>query len=76
MQLAATVDSIRRDEEDRVQYHYTIIDYCGHWTAGEARPGDDVAGVAWAAPEDLPTYDLTPDALRVIAEARQRLFPG
>ena len=35
-----------------------------------------VAAVAWAAPEDLPTYYLTPDALRVIAAARERLFPG
>ena len=26
--------------------------------------------------EDLPAYDLTPDALRVIAEARARLFPA
>ena len=76
LELAAVFDSISRDDEGGVRWHYTIIDYCGRWTAGEARPGDDVAAVAWAAPEDLPAYDLTPDALRVIAEARERLFSG
>jgi ADP-ribose pyrophosphatase YjhB (NUDIX family) len=76
LELAAVFDSISRDAAGAVRWHYTIIDYCGRWTTGEARPGDDVAAVAWAAPEDLPTYDLTPDALRVIAEGRERLFPG
>jgi 8-oxo-dGTP diphosphatase len=73
LELAAVFDSINRDASGAVRWHYTIIDYCGRWTAGQARPGDDVAAVAWALPEELPTYDLTPDALRVIAESRERL---
>ena len=76
LELAAVFDSITRDAAGGVQYHYTIIDFCGLRTAGEALPGDDVDAVAWALPEELPTYDLTPDALKVIAQARARLFPG
>ncbi|MCV4607880.1 hypothetical protein OFB74_33775, partial [Escherichia coli] len=68
------VDAISRDEATgAVRFHYTIIDYCGRWTAGVARPGDDVAAVAWALPGELATYDLTPDVQRVIALARARL---
>lgn len=76
LELAAVFDSISHDEAGQVRWHYTIIDYCGRWAAGEARPGDDVDAIAWAAPDELPIYDLTPDALRVIAEARERLFPA
>ena len=74
--LAAVVDAISQDEAGRVRFHYTIVDYCARWESGIARPGDDVAGIAWAAPEDLPIYDLTPDVLRVIALARERLREG
>ena len=47
----------------------------GHAVLGEARPGDDAAAVAWALPEELPAYDLTPDVLRVISLARTRVRP-
>ena len=73
LELAAVVDAITTDEAGGVRYHYTIVDYCARWASGEARPGDDVAAVAWVLPEELPSYDLTPDVLRVIAEARRRL---
>jgi ADP-ribose pyrophosphatase YjhB (NUDIX family) len=72
LELAAVVDAVVRDEEGRVRFHYTIVDYCARHASGEARPGDDVAAVAWAAPEELPTFDLTPDVLRVISLARAR----
>ncbi len=71
--LADVIDAISRDEEGRVLYHYTIIDYCGHWAAGEARPGDDVAEIAWALPHELGGYALTREAIAVIARARALL---
>jgi ADP-ribose pyrophosphatase YjhB (NUDIX family) len=70
LELAAVVDAVVRDEGGRVRFHYTIVDYRGRHAAGEARPGDDVAAVAWAAPEELAAFDLTPDVLRVISLAR------
>ena len=74
LELAAVVDAISHDEATgAVRFHYTIVDYCARWASGEARPGDDVAAVAWALPEDLGTYDLTPEVHRVIALARARL---
>ncbi|MDI3306113.1 MAG: NUDIX domain-containing protein [Acetobacteraceae bacterium] len=73
LEVAAVVDAISHDEKGAVRFHYTIVDYCGRWSAGVARPGDDVAAVAWALPEELPTFDLTPDVLRVISLARSRV---
>lgn len=71
--LADVIDAVSQDPEGRVRYHYTIIDYCGLWAAGEARPGDDVAEIAWARPGELPGYALTPEAQAVIAKARALL---
>lgn len=73
LELAAVVDAVVHDDAGRVRFHYTIIDYCARHVAGEARPADDVAAVAWALPEELPAFDLTPDVLRVISLARGRV---
>lgn len=70
--LADVIDSISQDESG-IRYHYTIIDYCGLWEAGEARAGDDVAEIAWALPGELADFSLTPEALAVIGKARRLL---
>jgi 8-oxo-dGTP diphosphatase len=71
--LADVIDGIALDARGAVRYHYTIIDYCGHWLAGEARPGDDVSETAWALPQELAAYRLTPQVLAVIGRARALL---
>jgi len=73
LQLAATVDSIRRDGEDRVQYHYTIIDYCGRWVGGEPMAGSDVTEAVWAPLDALERFELWSEAHRVIAISRRLL---
>ncbi|GGG26042.1 NUDIX hydrolase [Caldovatus sediminis] len=73
LDLLAVVDGISRDEQGAIRFHYTIIDYCARWLSGEVRAGGDVTEVAWATPADLPRYELTEAALRVIAEARRRV---
>lgn len=75
LEVAAVVDAVVRDDAGAVRFHYTIVDYCGRRTAGEARPGDDASAVAWALPEELPAFDLTPEVLRVISIARTRVRP-
>lgn len=73
LHLCAVVDAITPGAEpDRPRYHYTIVDYCAEWAAGEARAMDDAAAVAWAT--DLAPYALTPEALAVIARARDLLL--
>ena len=64
------IDTIDRDKEGRVRYHYTLVAVIGHWRSGEGVPGDDADEVAWltraeivdqalpTAPELLPLIDL------------------
>ncbi len=71
--LAAQVDSIHRDPDGRVRYHYTIIDFAARWRGEAARPGGDVTELAWAGFAALGRFELWSEALRVIALARALL---
>jgi ADP-ribose pyrophosphatase YjhB (NUDIX family) len=68
----AVVDSISRDADGRVQYHYTLVDLLAEWQAGEAKAGDDAAEVAWVALDRLAPYRLWGETERVIALAALR----
>lgn len=73
LRLLAVVDAITPGEPGRgPRFHYTIIDYTAAWLSGTARPGGDVTEVAWARLDGLEPFGLWPEALRVIALARQQ----
>jgi ADP-ribose pyrophosphatase YjhB (NUDIX family) len=73
LHLVANVDSITRDPDGRVRYHYAIIDFAARWIEGEPAPGDDVSEVIWASLDDLARFALWSEAHRVIAIARRLL---
>ncbi len=64
--LLDVVDSITRDDDGAIAYHYTLIDFLAEWRAGEARAGGDAAEAVWADPEDLAPYELWDETLRLI----------
>ncbi|HET6183081.1 MAG TPA: NUDIX hydrolase [Acetobacteraceae bacterium] len=76
LQLVAQVDSIRRDADGRVQFHYTIIDFAAAWAGGEPVAGSDVSEAVWAPVDALELYDLWSEAHRVIAAARRLIRGG
>lgn len=46
-------DAISRDDDGRVQFHYTLIAVRGVWQSGEGIAGDDAADCAWASRADI-----------------------
>ncbi len=70
--LIAHVDSIDRDAEGRVLYHYTILDFAAPWIGGEPAAGDDVSEAVFAPLDALGPFALWPEAMRVIAMASLR----
>lgn len=68
--LAAHVDSIHRDAAQRIEYHYTILDFAGRLAGGEPVAGDDVTAIAWVHPDAFDRYALWTEARRVIGIAR------
>jgi 8-oxo-dGTP diphosphatase len=60
-------DRIMHDADGRVQYHYVLVDYVCRPVGGSLAAASDAADVAWAAPADLPSFNLTEKAKAVIA---------
>lgn len=65
--LIDVVDSLTHDDDGRVRFHYTLVDFTAEWRAGEAVAGGDAAGARWVDPNDLDSYELWDETRRVIA---------
>ena len=70
--VVEVLDRIRRDDVDRVEYHYVIVDYLCHPNGGTATCGSDADEVRWAALDDLAGFRLTPSVVAVSEKARAR----
>ena len=70
--LLDVVDSLHRDDDGIVEYHYTLIDFVAAWRSGEAIAGGDAAEVTWAELDALEDYNLWSETTRVIGLARAR----
>jgi 8-oxo-dGTP diphosphatase len=72
------IDTIDRDREGRVRYHYTLVAVVGTWQSGEGVPGDDADEVAWLTRAEIVDRDLprAPALLQLIDLALTRKVPG
>ncbi len=64
--LIDVVDSITRDQDSRVQFHYTLVDFAAEWRSGEAVAADDVGAVRWVPLADLEAMGLWTETVRII----------
>ena len=71
LHFCAHVDTIRRDGDGRVRFHYTILDFATRWESGDPFAGSDVSEVQWAPLDALEPYELWSEAHRIIAIARR-----
>ena len=71
--VVEVLDSVRRDADGRVEYHYVIVDYACRVREGTAkapRVGTDADDVRGVPIDDLDAYRLTAGAVAVIRKAR------
>ena len=61
------VDSVRRDDAGRVEYHYTLIEFAAEWVSGEPMANDDVDRALWVPMDELDAYALWTETQRIIA---------
>jgi len=71
--LLGVYDRILRNAEQRVQYHYVLIDFLCRRTGGELRAASDAAEVRWFTRDELPSLDLAEDTLDVIRKGFAKL---
>ena len=65
------IDAVIPDEEGRIRFHYTLVDFYTEWTAGEPRAGDDAAHAAWIPLASLETLGLWEKTVEIIRKADQ-----
>lgn len=68
-------DRIALDRDERVRYHYVLIDYLCRVRGGRLVAGSDVSEVVIADPAGLDQYALTDKAIAVIGQALEALTP-
>lgn len=73
LELAAVADVLRRDAAGRVQFHYTIVDFCALWAGGTARSGDDLADLRWVPLAGLDPFAPDAETRRVILRSARLL---
>jgi 8-oxo-dGTP diphosphatase len=67
-ELLGVYDRILHDREQRVQYHYVLVDFLCRPVGGELLAASDAAEVRWFTREELPTLNLAEDTLDVIGK--------
>ena len=72
-ELLGVYDRILRDPEQRVQYHYVLIDFLCRSAGGELLAASDAADVRWFKREELSALNLAKDTLDVIQKGFARL---
>ena len=72
-ELLGVYDRILRNPEQRVQYHYVLIDFLCRRVAGDIAAASDAAEVRWFKQEELPGLKLAEDTLDVISKGFARL---
>ena len=72
-ELLGVYDRILRDPEQRVKYHYVLIDFLCRPVGGELLAASDAAEVRWFRREELPALRLAEDTLEVIEKGFAKL---
>ena len=72
-ELLGVYDRVLRDAENRVQYHYVLIDLLCRPVGGELQAGSDAAEVRWFTREELPALNLAEDTQDVIGKGFRAL---
>ncbi len=66
-------DAVIRDEAGTLQAHYLLAVFFGRWTAGEPSAASDAGDARFVPFDQLDEYPLTPEAKRLISQARIKL---
>jgi 8-oxo-dGTP diphosphatase len=74
VELLGVYDRVLRNPEQRVQYHYVLIDFLCCRIAGDLAAASDAAEVSWFAWEELPALMLAEDTMDVIGKGFAKTY--
>jgi 8-oxo-dGTP diphosphatase len=71
-ELLGVFDRVLRNPEQRVQYHYVLIDFLCKPVGGKLCAASDAAEVRWFTREELPALNLADDTHAVILKGFEK----
>lgn len=63
-----TFESIVRDDDGGIRFHYVIIDLAAEYIDGEPKPGDDALEARWFSPRDLSDVEVSKATLDLLRD--------
>ncbi len=66
IRLITFLDSIHRDDDGRVRYHYVLFEYLCEYISGEVSPSSDAPNAKWVEYNELDSVDIMPSTKKFI----------
>jgi ADP-ribose pyrophosphatase YjhB (NUDIX family) len=66
--VVAVLERVIRREDERVRYHYVLVDFLGYWKGGDLQPASDILEARWADPAEMETLEMTERTQQVVYE--------
>jgi 8-oxo-dGTP diphosphatase len=63
------LDTIRRDDADRVKVHFALVVVLLEWRSGEGEPIEDATALGWFTPAQAAALDRFPRVEELMAQA-------
>jgi 8-oxo-dGTP diphosphatase len=63
------LDTIRRDDADRVKVHFALVVVLLEWRSGEGEPIEDATALGWFTPAQAAVLDRFPRVEELMAQA-------
>jgi len=74
--ISAVLERIYRDSQDKIPYHYVLIDFACRYRAGEVRPASDITAARFVPLSELPALNLPQFTAQVIQRAWEQKRQG
>lgn len=70
LKLLDIFEFIRYGENNRIRYHYVVIDFLAHYMDGALKAQDDIDEARWLRKEEIGDLNLPEDTLSLLRKAR------
>lgn len=64
--VVEVLETITRDDDGRIEYHYILIDYAARVIGGNLQAGDDASDARWFTMAEVETLDTWQTAVDVV----------
>ena len=68
VELLTVFDSISRDDEGKVKFHYVLFEYLCEYVSGDVKAGDDAPDARWVSVDALDSLHLMESTRRFLEQ--------